>query len=235
MSEIERFHASILVESGGGMYLIDCGEGATRSLLQNGVEANHIEKIVVSHTHPDHCAGIPVLLQYMYLTGRTEPLEIYLPEGAGSAFKAFFHQLYLLREKLSYSYEIFEYGGSEVFRVDDFAVHANPNRHLEGLEQFVDQYGIGINSFSLTFCSGFNKVYYSADLMGALDLAPEPGTGLMIVECTHIGVEEVVREASNSGMKRVIFTHIPPGTDTTSVEIAGVKVEYAFDGMRLAL
>lgn len=235
LSVIDRSHASLMVEFNGAGFLIDCGEGTTRSLLMNRIEPNRIGKIVISHTHPDHCSGIPVLMQYMYLSGRRAPLEVWLPAGAGEAFRLYFNQLYLLNEKLSYNFDIKEYSEGVLFLEGGISVRSVPNRHLVGYADYASDYGIGLNSFSLTFSEGAKRVYYSADLLGAEDFRPPPGTDLMIVECTHIAVEEAAAKAVAAGASRVIFTHIPPETNTSPIERERVKLEFAFDGMEVVL
>lgn len=60
--------------------LIDCGEGAASTLGNGGYG---IERILLTHGHIDHIAGLPVLLwtRAAGMGDNEKPLTIYLPEG----------------------------------------------------------------------------------------------------------------------------------------------------------
>ena len=61
--------------------MFDAGEGSQFSYMKSGLGWNKKMKIFVTHLHGDHCIGILGLLQTMTMHSRTEPLEIYGPEG----------------------------------------------------------------------------------------------------------------------------------------------------------
>ena len=57
--------------------LIDGPANPYSRLLQVGVEPNELTDLVLTHFHPDHVGGIPLLLMAMGLSGRKAPLNIY--------------------------------------------------------------------------------------------------------------------------------------------------------------
>ncbi len=57
--------------------LIDCVSTAVVRLEQAGVAVDEISDIILTHMHPDHVAGLPLLLMDMWLMGRRKPLNIY--------------------------------------------------------------------------------------------------------------------------------------------------------------
>jgi ribonuclease Z len=65
----------------GEVLMFDAGEGAQIPYLKSGLGWNKKMKIFVTHLHGDHCIGILGFLQTMTLQNRTEPIEIYGPEG----------------------------------------------------------------------------------------------------------------------------------------------------------
>ena len=77
----ERALTCICLEKDGEILMFDAGEGAQISYLKSGLGWNKKMKIFVTHLHGDHCIGILGLLQTMTLQNRTEPIEIYGPDG----------------------------------------------------------------------------------------------------------------------------------------------------------
>ena len=57
--------------------LVDCASNPIVRLEQAGVDFNRLTDIVITHFHPDHVSGVPLLLMDMWLMGRTQPLNIY--------------------------------------------------------------------------------------------------------------------------------------------------------------
>jgi ribonuclease Z len=60
-------------------YLIDCGEGTQVQLLRNGIKAQRIEHIFISHLHGDHYLGLVGLLSSLHLNGRSKAMHLYGP------------------------------------------------------------------------------------------------------------------------------------------------------------
>ncbi len=76
-----RFLTSLFVEYNGKAVLIDCGEGTQVAFAQHERKLSRIEMILITHGHADHVTGLPGLLLSLGNCSRTEPLEIYYPEG----------------------------------------------------------------------------------------------------------------------------------------------------------
>lgn len=62
-------------------FLIDCGEAAQIQLRKFKLKFSKINQIFISHLHGDHIFGLPGLLSTFHLSGRTNGLTIYGPEG----------------------------------------------------------------------------------------------------------------------------------------------------------
>lgn len=74
-AEHENTHMAIVRES--GVILIDCvGTPAVR-LPKAGIDLDDIQDLILTHFHPDHVSGVPLLLMNMWLMGRRKPLRIY--------------------------------------------------------------------------------------------------------------------------------------------------------------
>jgi ribonuclease Z len=57
--------------------LIDCVSNPVLRLQQAGVDIGTITDIILTHFHPDHVSGVPLLLMNMWLMGRREALSIH--------------------------------------------------------------------------------------------------------------------------------------------------------------
>ncbi|MCI8623552.1 MAG: ribonuclease Z [Provencibacterium sp.] len=83
-----RYLACCLLEYQGKSVLIDCGEGTQMALRAAGCRISRIERILITHLHADHLAGLPGLLLTIGNTGRTEPLLLAGPPGLYQAASA---------------------------------------------------------------------------------------------------------------------------------------------------
>jgi ribonuclease Z len=57
--------------------LIDCVNNPILRLRRVGVDFNHLTDLILTHFHPDHVSGVPLLLMNMWLLGRRRSLDIY--------------------------------------------------------------------------------------------------------------------------------------------------------------
>jgi ribonuclease Z len=57
--------------------LIDCVSNPVVRLEQAGIDFDDVTDIILTHFHPDHVSGLPLLLMDMWLMGRRRPLDIY--------------------------------------------------------------------------------------------------------------------------------------------------------------
>jgi ribonuclease Z len=57
--------------------MIDCVNNPIHRLDQAGVDFMDVTDLVLTHFHPDHVSGVPLLLMDMWLRGRTKLITIY--------------------------------------------------------------------------------------------------------------------------------------------------------------
>ncbi len=82
-----RWLTSCYIEHEGSAVLIDCGEGTQIALAESGCKISRINLLLITHTHADHVSGIPGFLLSLGNSSRTEPLDIYLPQGKTGTIK----------------------------------------------------------------------------------------------------------------------------------------------------
>jgi ribonuclease Z len=71
----ENTHLLLLLE--GQAILIDCASNPILQLSRAGVELDRITDLILTHFHPDHVSGVPLLFMSMWLLGRKEPIDVY--------------------------------------------------------------------------------------------------------------------------------------------------------------
>src|SRR3990172_8797839 len=60
-----------------GVVLIDCVSTPKVRLARVGITLDSITDLILTHFHPDHVSGVPLLLMNMWLMGRQRPLRVY--------------------------------------------------------------------------------------------------------------------------------------------------------------
>jgi ribonuclease Z len=60
--------------------LIDCGGSPTSRIMKAGHNFTELSGLIVTHHHPDHVYGVPVLLMNLWLLGRRGSFPIYGPD-----------------------------------------------------------------------------------------------------------------------------------------------------------
>ncbi len=77
IADKEHENTHMVVVGNERTVLIDCARNPILRLLDVGVDFNDLTDLVITHFHPDHVSGVPLLLMDMWLRGRQNPLEIY--------------------------------------------------------------------------------------------------------------------------------------------------------------
>ena len=222
------------------MSLFDCGGGVTSSFLRRGLYPLDLDRIFISHTHPDHVCEIPLMIQMVYLAGRTDPLQLFVPEEFAEPLTRYLPALYLFKEKLPFELEISGYGPGLVYE-RDFSVTAHANQHLVGNKEVVMEHGYPnrMQSHSFTVTMGGTRWLYSGDLGSFEDIRGcLEGVELALIESTHIDFDEFLRIAPTLGIGKIVLTHLADAESVRTIEarVRQAKVYnivFAADGLVL--
>lgn len=72
-----RNHNGVWVSWDGHALLVDPGEGTQRQMSKYGVTTRSLRRIAITHTHGDHCLGLPGVLQRLSLDEVRHPVHVH--------------------------------------------------------------------------------------------------------------------------------------------------------------
>jgi ribonuclease BN (tRNA processing enzyme) len=134
--------ASVLVV-GGQLYLVDCGYGTLRALIQAGLNYNDLANVFLTHLHNDHTSDVAALLSHMWTSGRTQAATVHGPFGTAALVEsaiAFFKADTEIRvvdegrtvrpERLFHGHDLNVSGVTEIYRDERVTVKAAENTHF---------------------------------------------------------------------------------------------------------
>jgi ribonuclease BN (tRNA processing enzyme) len=222
-----RRNSAILLRDGGRTLLLDCGPTTLLGLKALGIDPREIDAIAISHFHGDHAGGIPfLLLDYLFQSARTRPLEIIGPPGIEEVThrgSATFH----FDTEIKHAYELsfreldcgtkIESAGFEILPIP--ATHHPETRpHM------------------LRVATDSRAVFFSGDTGWHEALPSQVGeVNLFISECTlleegfeyHLSHERMNRERERFECDRIVLTHM--GADVLT-NLDRVQFDVAEDG-----
>lgn len=77
VSDENHDNTHFLLEGDNSVVLIDCGSNAVVKLKRFGIHPDRLTDMILTHFHPDHVYGVPILLMHMWLLGRKRALRVY--------------------------------------------------------------------------------------------------------------------------------------------------------------
>lgn len=197
--------SSILVQTQKGNYLVDCGEGTSKQLLRQGYPNDFIDAVFISHYHPDHISGIYMLIQMLYLNGRTKPLQLFLPERT-DAFLETMHLFYTFEQRLPFVLNIHEVNEIESFFSD---VTGTLTDHLRGYKELIQSqnYKNPMHSYCFTFSEVGKSLVYTSDISTFTNIQHiMENSDTLIVDAIHPKAELLI-SMNDFAVPRIILTH----------------------------
>jgi ribonuclease Z len=77
VTDAHRTTTMLALHDSGSVIVVDCGGDAVQRIQASGLALNEISAVILTHEHPDHVAGFPLMIQKLWLAGRSEPLPVY--------------------------------------------------------------------------------------------------------------------------------------------------------------
>lgn len=238
-----RSEAASVVIAGGQPYLVDCGYGTVRALVEAGIRINDIRNIFLTHLHNDHTSDLAALLSHKWTGGQNNPppAAVYGPFGTKAlvdAALAFFKADAEIRmtdegrtvrpETLYTGHDVSAPKITEVFRDERVTVSAVENTHFPDRAKEKMPY----RSFAYRFNMPDRSIVFSGDTAystGLIELAREADVLVCEVRGTGAGPAQPQadgRGAASAGesiARHVIETH--SSTEDVGRMAAAAKVK----------
>jgi len=118
-----------LVQHDEYRFLVDCGEGTQRQILQSGVGFKRLSRILITHGHLDHILGLAGLLSTFMRWESIEQLEIYGGPAALDRIHDLLFRVVLRGAKPPMPVELIPVTNGVFFDAPDFTISAFPVQH----------------------------------------------------------------------------------------------------------
>jgi ribonuclease BN (tRNA processing enzyme) len=204
-----------LVEHDGFQLVVDLGYATVPRLL-SWTAADRIDAVFVSHGHPDHCADLNPLLRARALRQNPPaPLPVYAPRGALDAVLALDRP-----GMLSHAYVLHEFTAGDRFDIGPF------DAHTRLLPHWVPNAGVRL-------AAGSRVLAYTGDTGPSAEVVElARGADLLLAEATYVdqvpessrryltSARHAGRQATEADARRLLLTHLWPGTDPLAARAA---------------
>lgn len=220
----ENTHLALLGRS--TTVLIDCPGRAMIRLRRAGLDPYQIDDILLTHFHPDHVDGVPMLIMEMWLRGRQTPLRLHglrhCMERMENLMLAYDQATWPNMFPVTY-HVIAEHDHAPVLDNADFIIRATPVKH------FIPTMGL-----RLTDKATGRVLAYSCDTEpcpGALTVAAD--VDMLIHEAAgagwgHSSAAQAGKVAQTARAKQLVLIHYRTGGADTSQLVS--EAQTAFSG-----
>ena len=110
-------------------FLVDCGEGTQRQILQSGLGFKNLSRILLTHGHLDHILGLGGLLSTFLRWEAIDQLEIYGGRSTLDRVRALLYDVVLRGNQPPMPLHLNEIKPGTFFETDDFTITAFPVTH----------------------------------------------------------------------------------------------------------
>jgi ribonuclease BN (tRNA processing enzyme) len=218
-------------------FVIDCGLGVTRGLVEAGLALPELATIVVTHLHSDHVLELGPLLHTAWTAGLKTRVRVYGPPGTRALWDGFRASMAFDiairihdegRPDLASLVDVIEYGEGLVLSEGGVTVTALRVNH----PPVTDCFALRIESGSTSVVFSADTTYHpplaafaeNCDVLvheamygpGVDRLVARVGNGSRLKQHlldSHTLAEDVGRIAAQAGAKRLVLGHLVPADD----------------------
>lgn len=126
---INRNLPAILVKHEEFRFLIDCGEGTQRQILQAGIGFKRLNRILITHGHLDHILGLAGLISTLLRWETIDSLEIYGGKAALNRVHDLIYGVVLRGNHAAFDLSFVPVEEGVIIEEKEFSVTAIPVQH----------------------------------------------------------------------------------------------------------
>jgi len=210
LPQLGKHLSCVHLSSAGKQYLLDCGDGSIYQLLSYDIKEDDLDAVIITHLHPDHVAGIFMLVQMLYLEGRSREFKIFVPERSAEIAELF-PMFYTFPSRIGFKLSVMD--------ISELSSHlpgweAMENDHLLGYRDVISKhdYPNPMRAYSLRITAGNKAFVYSSDLGTTDSILPLlKGVDTLLVDAGHPSEQQII-QLKDQGVKRILLTHGVPQT-----------------------
>jgi phosphoribosyl 1,2-cyclic phosphodiesterase len=240
-----RNHSGFLYRFGRTSLLVDCGDGFSRPFKAAGLSYDTIDRIVISHLHADHFAGLFMLMQGFWLEGRKKALPVHLPADGVKPLGQMLNAAMLFPELLKFRLQLHALQAGRAAGGGGVRVTPFTTSHLDRLKKsFQKKHPLRFGAFCFLIEAGKLRIGHSADIGSPEDLEPllKKPLDLLVCELAHFPAETLFRYLAGRDVKRVVFVHLgrrywenlKATRVLASKMLPGVRFSFATDGQEFS-
>lgn len=244
-----------LVVAGGRSYVVDCGYGVTRQLVNAGVEAHDVRTILITHNHSDHMLELGPLIYSAWAGGLREPIDVWGPPPLATALPAFMEYMAFDidtriadegRPDLRKYVRVHEFEAhGPVFEAPGLKVSAVRVRHPPITNAYAYRFDTpgrsivlsGDTTYSpelIAFAKGADVLVHEVMHLGGLERllarVPNAATLRSHLLASHTTTEQLGEVAAAAQVKKLVLSHYVPADDpsiTDAMWTEGVAKHYS--------
>jgi len=214
LPELKRHCSGYLVKVGKQNLVFDFGRGTLDSLIKLGVEYYDIDGIFISHTHPDHFSNLIPFLHIALVEPkearfRKKDITIHGPKGIKKTVNSILKTFKLEKYKPKYEVKIKELTGGSLIKGKNWSVKSYLVEHSKNIMCLAYRIESGKKVLAYSGdtqdCPGLRKACKDADV-AVIEASWPKERGSQ----SHMNGEWTGKVAQESGVKKLILTHISP-------------------------
>jgi phosphoribosyl 1,2-cyclic phosphate phosphodiesterase len=223
-----RLRSSILIDTGGMRFVVDCGPDFRQQMLREEVES--IDAILVTHAHKDHLGGLDDVRAFNYILQR--PTAVYATKEVQKE----------IRREFAYAFTDHRYPGIpeihlHTFGKRPFYIKLEKVVPIQAIHYAEDQYVYGFRIHDFTYLTDVFR-------MAGKEIDKMRGSKVVVVNAlrkkphySHMNLAEAVSLLKEVKPERGYLTHISHQMglqEDVEKELPGF-IKMAYDGLRIEI